>query len=199
MLKLDYNIVKKKWDERLKDLTDEQIKMIDAPIGKENLLILKKSRKEIKDGDVFVLSPKEGLYFYGKVIMANIKHPNDDWMNGCHVIFLFKCKSKTKDLKNFKPDYHNLLLLGPEIVEGGYWRRGYFENIGNIPLTEEEKNLDYGFFQMEILNRWGVFKKADGTLLDHYPTFYSPYGINVYAGIYMSIITESIIDPSLLE
>lgn len=199
MLKLDYNPLKKEWDERMKSLTDEQREKIDAPIGKENLLVLKKSRKEIKDGDVFVLSPKEGLYFYGKVIMASIKHQNDGWMNGCHVIFLFKCKSKTKDLKNFKPDYHNLLLSGPEIVEGGYWRRGYFENIGNIPLTEEEKNLDYGFFGMEVLSRWGTFKNADGTFLDHHPTFCSAYGILVYAGIYMLIRTESIIDPSLLE
>ena len=66
-------------------------------------------------------------------------------------------------------------------------------------MTEEEKNLDYGFFGMEVLSRWGTFKNADGTFLDHHPTFCSAYGILVYAGIYMLIRTESIIDPSLLE
>lgn len=195
MFKIDYNAVYKKWEERKKLLTDDQIRIITAPIGrKENLLVLKRSRREVKDGDIFVLSPIEGTYFYGKVLMANIKNP---MYNGYHVIFIFRNKSDSKDINNYIADYDNI-LCGPVIVEGGYWRLGYFETIGNIPLTEEEKNLDYGFLKMDHQNRWGVFKNANDEILDHFPKFYDLYGVATHIAIYWEIKREAIIDPNLL-
>jgi len=198
MFKLDYNILSKNWKEKVKNLTQEQLDSIEAPVGKENLIRLKKSKELIKTGDIFVLSYKEGLYFYGKVLEANVKHETNSLINGSHVVFIFRNKSHEKNLNDFKADYNNL-LCGPEILTSGYWENGWFETIGNIPLTKEEKKLDYGFFSMETFDRWGTFKKSNGDILKHIPNLCSYYAVSVYAGIYMSIRIESIIDSTLLE
>ena len=198
MFKLDYNPVSKYWHERISHLTKEQQELREAPLGrKENLIKLKKSKETVKEGDVFVLSMKGGLYFYGKVLQAKIEHvqKNSSYNEGI-VIFIFKCKTNKKTLENFKPDY-NKLLIGPDIVTSGYWAQGYFETIGNIPLTDEEKKLDYGFFRIE--GKGGIILKANGEDMDHMPKYLQSYGISVYAGIYMSLRTEAIIDPTLLE
>lgn len=198
MFRLDYNPITKRWNDRMATLPKEKIELINSSIGKENLLKLKKSKNSVKTGDIFVLSPKEGLYFYGKVLEANIKHDIDDWINGCHVVFIFKTKSKNKDIKEFMADY-TCLLCGPDIVTSDYWRKGFFETIGNVPLTNEEKNLDYGFFKKDILGKGGSFKKANGQSINHMPKFFASSGVLVDAGIYMELRTEFIIDPSLLE
>jgi len=198
MFKLDYNILSKNWKEKTKNLTQEQLDLIDAHIGKENLVRLKKSKEPVKTGDIFVLSFQDGLYFYGKVLEANVKHETNSWVNGCHVVFIFRNKSSEKNLNNFKADYKNL-LCGPTILTSGYWEKGYFETVGNIPLTKEEQKLDYGFFKMEPLKRWGTFQKSNGELLKHIPKIYDSSGIMTYDGIYMSIRTEAIIDSTLLE
>ncbi|MFU2163810.1 Imm26 family immunity protein [Streptococcus pluranimalium] len=44
------------------------------------------------------------------------------------------------------PDYDNL-LIPPVIVSDDYWKKGYFYTISNIPLTEEEKSIDFGFLK----------------------------------------------------
>ena len=75
MLKLEYNIVVKRWKERMATLSEEKVKKIDEPIGKEQLIRLKRSKSPILDGDIFVLSPKEGIYFWNCQKMYSIKTP----------------------------------------------------------------------------------------------------------------------------
>ena len=200
MFEIDYNPVYKRWTERMKDVPCDIKAKIDEPVGKENLKVLKRIRKfEVKDGDVFVCSMNGEVFYYGRVLEANIKF--NKYMGfkneNCHLIFIFKNKTYNKDLEDFKPDY-NSLLSGPSIVTSGYWRLGYFETIGNIPLTEEEKSLDYGFYDSKVIGEKGSFVKANGERIDHYPEYLSVYGVMVYAGIYMEIKTETLLDPSLL-
>ena len=104
------------------------------------LKTIKRKRSEINKGDVFVLSPREGIYFYGKVLDAKIKHPiRREYSSDLYVVFIFKCKTKNISIDDFKPNY-NELLIGPVIVDKGYWTLGLFYTVGNIPLTKEEKN-----------------------------------------------------------
>ena len=84
-------------------------------------------------------------------------------------------------------------------MTSGYWRLGYFETIGNVPLTEDEKSVDYGLYNSEILGKGGCFQKANGEKMDHFPKYYSTSGFTVYAGIYMVIKDETLLDPSLLS
>jgi len=196
---IDYNPISKRWHERMATLPKEKVDAINAPVGKENLIKLKKSKEPVREGDVFVLSIKEGLYFYGKVLQAKIEHiKNDDWYNQGIVIFIFKCKTKKKSMEDFKPDY-NSLLIGPNIVIADYWRKGLFETIGNIPLTKEEQGLDYGFYRTPFMGKPGTIVKANGEDLNHMPKLLSSHTIMVYTGIYMHLRTETIIDPALLE
>ena len=182
------------------NLPEELKEQIDAPIGKENLKVLRRVKKpEIKDGDIFVCSINGEVFYYGKVLQANIVFKkNVEWRDeNSHLIFIFRTKTAKKDLSNFFPNY-NQLLVGPKIITDGYWRLGYFETIGNIPLTAEEKSLDYGFFNSDVIGPGGVFVKADGEEINNFPKYFSIYGTAVYAGIYMSIRTETILDPTLL-
>lgn len=159
------------------------------------LNLIKRKRKEINEGDVFVLSPKEGLYFYGKVLEAKTNYIHkDSFMYGQYVIFIFKCKTNSISMENFKPNYGEL-LIPPAIVDKGYWTQGLFYTIGNIPLTEEEKNLDYGFYSA----MFGEFFKADGTLINKKPKIYGLKGISTRSAIATEVASELIINPSLLE
>ena len=201
MFEIDYNPVYKRYMERIKDVPENIKAKLDQPIGKENLKVLKRVRKfEVKDGDVFVCSMNGEVFYYGRVLEANIKFIEHTGFEDqdCHLIFIFRNKTGKKDLEDFKPDYDNL-LVDPSIVTSGYWRLGYFETIGNVPLTEDEKSLDYGLYNSKILGKGGCFQKANGEKMDHFPKYYSTYGFTVYAGIYMVIKDETLLDPSLLS
>lgn len=198
MFILDYNPVKKRWDEELSCLSNEQVRLIElGPNVGENLKILKRTRREKKDGDIFVCTLNGIIYYYGKILQANICNPSNNWINGCILVCIFLEKTIEKNLKNFKGDYSNL-LISPLIVTSQYWSNGWFETIGNIPLTEEDKELDYGFWDKEIIGSCGSFYKANGEVLDHMPKYFDSYGVTSLNGVYMELRKEAIINPSLL-
>lgn len=203
MFYVDYNPIQKRYAEKFKNYPQELVdKIYNLPLEKgENLQVIKRRRNvEVNTGDVFVLTFDGTFYFYGKVLLANIDHINkSNWVNGCHVIFVFKNKTLNKTLDDFKPDYDNLIADGPKIVTTGYWKQGRFETIANIPLTEEEKNLDYGFCDSIDLDPGFKMINADGTDMDHMPKYFNGYGVLVYTGIYSYIKEEAILEPSILE
>jgi len=94
------------------------------------------------------------------------------------------------------PDYSNL-LIPPAIVGDEYWKKGYFHTIANIPLTEEEKKLDFGFYSIHF--KGNFFCKETGELLDKEPKLLGMHGITTISGIGLEIEEELIINPSLLE
>ena len=199
MYKIDYNPISKRWHKQIDSLPEKIKKQIDAPVGKDNLKVLRRvKRTEVKEGDIFVCSINGHIFYYGKVLKANIQHKDsNNWVNGSHIIFIFKCKTPQKDLSFFSPNY-NELIVGPEIVSDGYWKLGYFETIGNISLTDEEKTLDYGFFKSNIIGSGGCFVKENGEQINHFPRYFSGFGITTYVGIYIAIRRETILNPSLL-
>ena len=202
MFYVDYNPVKERNLKRREKYPKELVDKLDYVLEKgENLQVIKRRRNvEVNTGDVFVLTFDGTFYFYGKVLLANIDHINkSNWINGCHVIFVFKNKTLNKTLDDFKPDYDNLFADGPKIVTTGYWKQGRFETIGNIPLTEEEKNLDYGFCDSIDFDPGFKMINADGTDMDHMPKYFNGYGVLVYTGIYSYIKNAAILEPSILE
>lgn len=204
MLKLDYNPCRRKYDERLSKFSQEQQKKI-AEIGDDvnmspKLIKLKRDRKpvEVNVGDVFLVSNKEGIHFYGKVIQrVNTKHPKYHWSEKCFVVFIFNCVTKEKNFINYYPNYNDY-LCGPMLMDSSYWEKGYLEIIGNIPLTKEEKKLDIGFFDGDSKNG-GTFIDAQGKILSHFPKFYEHTGFVTPWGITMELSIAYIISPTLLE
>ncbi len=158
------------------------------------LKFIESESREINEGDIFLIMPEEGIYFYGKVLEAKIENKYNSFIENQYLVCIFKCKTRNISMENFKPDYNNLLIQ-PAVVTKGYWTQGLFYTIGNIPLTEEEKNLDYGLYNSID----GKFYKANGTLIERKPKIYGGYGITTGIGIAIEVEEELIIDPSLLE
>lgn len=53
------------------------------------LKVIRRKRNVPRDGNIFVLSPQVGIYFYGKVLKANIQHiRGDTFINGQNCVFI---------------------------------------------------------------------------------------------------------------
>lgn len=89
-----------------------------------NLLVLKKSSRRPKSGDVFVTLPPDDLFLYGRVISTEAKIGA---MEGCILIYIYNVRSTTKlPIPQLSP---TKLLLPPIMTNRLPWRRGYFETI----------------------------------------------------------------------
>src|SRR5690606_22860027 len=107
------------------------------------LIAMKKSRKPPVEGDVFVIQPKENNFYFGKVIKTKIESTNQAF-TGMNLIYLYNCLSHAKEIPA-NLDEHEL-LFAPTVVNFQGWLKGYFETVGNQPVTDKESCVDYGFF-----------------------------------------------------
>jgi len=106
-----------------------------------NLLVLKKSSRRPKSGDVFVTLPPDDLFLYGRVISTEAKIGA---MEGCILIYIYNVRSTTKlPIQQLSP---TKLLLPPIMTNRLPWRRGYFETILQAPLNEGDKLKQHCFF-----------------------------------------------------
>ena len=103
--------------------------------------IIKRKRIIPQKGDVFVVSPREGAYYSGVVISAGIEI-SDTYSS---VVFILDKEYESMDIDVAELDLENLLFY-PQIVDKGYWSRGYFYNIGK--QIEIPDDLDYGFYSI---------------------------------------------------
>lgn len=110
------------------------------------LLPMQKTRKRPKIGDVFVVQPLRDRYYFGKVLETNIQGTNV-MFEGMVLICLYDHVSEDRMLPESLDAYP--LRISPTVVNYQGWLKGYFETVGNIPLSEREKNLDYGFYERE--------------------------------------------------
>lgn len=194
------NILSREWERKYEEQDErgkEQIDMLRKSKPKDyQLKVIKRKRIKPESGDVFLLSPREDIYFYGKVLKANIDHikGSNSFMHGGNVVFIFKCKNNKISMDGYKPNYDDLLIR-PAVVPDTYWSQGYFYTIDNIALDEFEKQLDYGFYKMDM----DEYFTATGELLEKQPKYFGGHGITTITGIAYKISFELIINPSLLE
>lgn len=203
MFKIDYNPVYERWHERMSVLSEEKRQLIETLVEKrrtkeDNFQIIKRTRREKKDGDVFVCTLNGFVYYYGKILKANIKSIKEGWFNGCILVSMFKEKTLNKSLTDFRGDYKNLIGYAPYIITSQYWSSGWFETIGSVPITDEELNLDFGYFRRNFINPGGTFCRYDESELDHFPKYFNSMGITTLTGISDDYRIEAIIDPTLL-
>lgn len=190
---INNNPLSRKWKEKYNEQPDEVKKRLDELSNQDftqyQLNIIKRRRIIPKKGDVFLVNPKEPLYFFGIVINDNIKNINGE---GLYVIMIFKDRAKSLDDTNFNLDYEKL-LIEPSIVGKEYWTRGYFYNTG-ITL-ELLPPIDYGFYSVgkqKYFDEYGneIFKE---------PYLLGTFGVATISGIAYEINKELIIDSSLIE
>lgn len=140
------------------------------------LLTLKKSRKKPKEGDIFILQPSEGLYYYGKVIKTGIESTNP-FLNGWNLIYISGRPVADKNEVNF--DLSQGLLVPPVVTNNKGWYDGFFETIQSNEVTDQELNLSYGFWD-DIKKK---YRNEHGYTLTSQPVFVSGYGLVSYGGI----------------
>ena len=132
----------------------------------DELFPMKKSRKRPIAGDVFVIQPKEGDYYFGKVIQTNIQGKNRNFQ-GMNLIYMYNCYSQAKEIPA-NLDEHEF-LFAPTVMNFQGWLQGYFETIGNQPVTVREANVDYGFF--DDFETQDKFYNLEGERIQHKPKY----------------------------
>ncbi|MGL4606422.1 MAG: Imm26 family immunity protein, partial [Eubacteriaceae bacterium] len=142
-------------------------------------------------GDVFIVSPKEGLYFYGAVVSDRF---NLDLYEGCELFtaVIFKEKAKYIGAKDYSLNFNNI-MFPPFIVDLFYWRRGLFYNIGDKITIPEDFN--YGFFDVIDYKYCDEYENE----IDFTPTHCSVSGVKTIYGVGYEIHREAIFDKTLYE
>lgn len=137
------------------------------------LIAMKKSKKVPSEGEIFVLQPLPNQFYYGKVIQTNI-NSRDSFINGMTLIYIYNKVSQDRHVPQNLDNEE--LLIAPIIVNNQPWQKGYFETIGNINVSENEKKINYGF--------WDLFKEKfvdiKGDILENEPQYWTQYGLGSY-------------------
>ncbi|MGA8789008.1 MAG: Imm26 family immunity protein [Paenarthrobacter sp.] len=115
-----------------------------------NMRILKPSRKKNKAGSVFVLQMPDGWFSFGRLVNTDV---NAGMGPGAQLIYVFKFRSKFKDLPERAELRSDQLLLSPIMTNRLPWSRGYFETIAEIPF-EEGEILKQHCFRDSVFDRY---------------------------------------------
>ncbi len=132
---------KRRYKMQSKEVREKLDRLSEQDPKEYQVKILKRKRIIPQKGDVFVVSPREGMYYCGVVVNAG------DGISDTYsaVVFILDKEYESMDIDVKDLELENLLYY-PEIVDKGYWSRGYFYNIGK--QIEIPDDLDYGFYSI---------------------------------------------------
>lgn len=187
-------LLAEKWDKRYNELdkkTQEELdELLFAKKKDYRLKLIKKSKLYPNIGDVFVLNPKQGLYFWGIVIN---NHLNNFYGDDYAVVFIFKDKvvSLSQDFK--KNINMENMLINPVMVEKTLWEKGYFYNIDYIDITDLKFN--YGFYDDDENKFYDEYFDE----LENQPKYYGNSIVKNVDNLSLNIIRELIIDRFLAQ
>ena len=135
----------------LDDEKKEKLKILEELDLKEyQLKVIKRKRVKPQKGDLFVVSPKENMYFWGVIINSDVKVCEED---GFMVVFILKDRAESSADTSIPNSVTNL-LIEPAIVGKWYWNKGYFYNVGiSIEIPD---NVDYGFYSVAPMSRFST-------------------------------------------
>lgn len=147
-----------------------------------HLIPMKKTRKKPKTGDVFVVQPIEGVYYYGKVIISKYRSEYEMY-NGMPLVYIYdEFSTKIK-----MPQSLEKILIAPLITNYGPWTQGYFQTIGNIPVLEKELDSNYGFVTYKasdiVTRKDPLYLDLHGNNIKGEPKYYHLYSLTSYSGI----------------
>lgn len=146
-----------------------------------HLIPMKKTRKKPKTGDVFIVQPIEGVYYYGKVIEES--HDCSFQIgSGWPLIYLYEEHSN----ELIMPETLSNILVAPLITNYRPWSMGYLYTIGNIPVTKKEMELDCGFEDCLLtdFNYSNCFyRNVKGEKINHKPKYTTIFGLSSFSGI----------------
>jgi len=101
-----------------------------------NLRLLRKSRKAVKAGSLFVMLPPDDEYLFGRVIADDaVVGPIVDML----LIYIYDVRSSEKRPPPLDELCLERLLVPPIVTNRQPWLRGYFEEIEFRPLAESDR------------------------------------------------------------
>lgn len=197
---------------RYKQLPEETKKKLDKLSRKIHLLdynlFFDKYEDKVQDGDIFVIQIIKGKFLYGRVLSTNAKIIDEETkIQAESVILLYK--QFTTELKMpSKKLMMDDLLLRPQLAINYLFSSGFAKIIGNIPLSDQERNIDIGFlnrFRETIIDKDNNIKVEDhialyniyGDIIVHKPKYISTTKVQGL-GIIHDIARELIIDSNIL-
>lgn len=144
------------------------------------LIPLTLSRKRLREGDVFLLQPLPGTFYCGKIVRLKVAS-RDSFVNGMSLIYIYDRRVPGRGVPadlDAAP-----LLIPPVVINRLPWSRGYFETVGNLPVTERERRLSFGFRDAARKR----FVDAGGRPLAKEPLYWTDYGLAGYAVVGMLV------------
>ena len=167
---------------RLSNDKKEKLEILDEmDIEEYQLRLIKRKRIKPQKGNLFVVSPKKDMYFWGVVMNSGIDVDGDNFS----VVFILNERANGPEDVNIPTDLTNLLIY-PSIVGNWYWNKGFFYNVGidiNIP-----DNIDYGFYS--VMDRMYVDEYRNP--IGREPELVGIYGLSTGSGIAYKINYELI-------
>lgn len=135
-----------------------------------NMQFLRRSRKKLEPGDIFVFQLPDKRYVFGRVIRTDMIivpdafDPNNKLkgaMTDIILIYIFNAFSKDKyNIPHL--DKHNL-LIPPKAINRLGWTRGYFETVEHRLLPQEEILTQHCF-----ISKWTWDKRTTILYFDEY-------------------------------
>jgi hypothetical protein len=108
-------------------------------------------------GDIFLIQPIKGLYFYGKVLeIYNEEKSNDGYFAAC---VIFNSKTTKITIDNFDENYKNLIGVTKKLllINSLFFQNGKIVVVGN---TKIDNNIKFGFIESIGC------RKVDDTIID---------------------------------
>lgn len=140
-----------------------------------NLIVIEKSRKMPKPGDIFTFTFDNKVFRFGQVIITNSKIGP---MENCFLIYIFSVTSEKIDLI---PSLNTSLLLVPPIMTNKKgWSDGVFKTIGNKKLEQTNvlpKHFFYSKNRDKYYNEFSEEVEYDNT------TQFGVWGLHSYLTI----------------
>ena len=143
----------------------------------QSLYKIGKSNKDFipKKGDIFIIQPINGLYFYGKVLdVYNEEKSNKDYFACC---IIFNCKTTKISIDDFTENYNNVIGVIEKIslISSMFFQNGKIMVVGNTKIDDSVK---YGFIESvgwckiddKVIDEKNIVK--DDTLAIKYPEHY---------------------------
>lgn len=160
--------------EKLRTLEEQDLK-------EYQLNVIKRKRMKPQRGNLFVVSPKKDMFFWGVVVNSDIHVQGDEF----YLIFILKDRAKGPEDTIIPADITNL-LIEPAIVGRWYWNKGFFYNVGiDIRIPDD---IDYGFYS--IMDRMYVDEYKNP--IEREPKLVGIYGLSTGSGIAYEVNYELI-------
>lgn len=115
-----------------------------------NLIVLRPSRRAQREGDIFALSPRAGLFLFGRVISTNAVAGTA--LTGLNLVYIYEARRATADAPRDEELAPSSLLVPPIMTNRLPWSRGYFETLDRRELQPSDE-LDIHCFR-DSRGRW---------------------------------------------